>query len=46
MTLNILFFTITIKKRLISMEEAIQNAKVEKQLEEMKNRQTEYMRPF
>lgn len=39
MTLNILFFTITIKKRTLTMEEIRHNEMVEKLLEENKNRQ-------
>ncbi|WP_353611401.1 YrzI family small protein [Bacillus sp. FJAT-27251] len=46
MTLNILFFTITIKKREISLEEARHNEMVEKLLEENRDRQAQYMRQF
>ncbi|AZU64471.1 YrzI family small protein [Neobacillus mesonae] len=39
MTINILFLTITIKKRKISVEEAIQQDMVEKLYKEHKDRQ-------
>lgn len=39
MTLNILFFTITINKRQMSLEEIRHNEMVEKMIEENKNRQ-------
>jgi uncharacterized protein (TIGR02413 family) len=39
MTLNILFFTITIKKRVITLEDALRQEMVEKIYEENKNRQ-------
>ncbi|MCM3725215.1 YrzI family small protein [Neobacillus cucumis] len=39
MTLNILFFSITIKKRKISTEEAIHQEMVEKLYEQNKDRQ-------
>lgn len=39
MTLNILFFTITIKKRKVSFEEAIHQEMVEKLYEQHKDRQ-------
>lgn len=38
MTLNILFFTVTIKTRKISVEEAIHNQMVQEAYEENKNR--------
>lgn len=46
MTLNILFFTITIKKRHMTVEEAEHNQMVEKMLEENKVRQATIMRQF
>ncbi|WP_084820378.1 YrzI family small protein [Mesobacillus campisalis] len=46
MTLNILFFTITIKKREMSLEEVRHNEMVEKLLEENRDRQAQYMRQF
>ncbi|MEH7547776.1 MULTISPECIES: YrzI family small protein [Bacillaceae] len=39
MTLNILFLTITIRKRKISTEEAVHQEKVEKLYEQFKDRQ-------
>jgi uncharacterized protein (TIGR02413 family) len=39
MTLNILFFTITIKKRKMSLEEMRHNERVEQLIEENKSRQ-------
>nr|WP_242637749.1 MULTISPECIES: YrzI family small protein [Bacillaceae] len=39
MTLNILFFSITIKKRKMSLEEAVQQEMVEKLYDEAKERQ-------
>ncbi len=39
MTLNILFFTITIKKRKVSLEEAVHQELVEKLYEHNKDRQ-------
>ncbi|PFO03631.1 YrzI family protein [Bacillus sp. AFS076308] len=39
MTLNILFFSITIKKRNVSLEEAANQEMIEKLYEEHKNRQ-------
>ncbi|MGM0900162.1 MAG: YrzI family small protein [Bacillota bacterium] len=46
MTLNILFFTITIKKREISLEEAVHDEMVEKMYEENKDRVAKYIRPY
>ncbi|MFD0827462.1 YrzI family small protein [Neobacillus sp. M.A.Huq-85] len=40
MTLNILFFSITIKKRKMSLEEAAQQEMVEKLYEQTKDRQS------
>ncbi|WP_079510335.1 YrzI family small protein [Mesobacillus jeotgali] len=40
MTLNILFLTITINKRKLSLEEIRHNEMVEKMVEENKNRQS------
>jgi uncharacterized protein (TIGR02413 family) len=40
MTLNILFFTITIKKRQMTLEEIRHNEMVEKMVEENKTRQS------
>lgn len=45
MTLNILFFTITINKRQMSIEEIRHNEMVEKMVEDNKTRQT-MLRPF
>lgn len=45
MTLNILFFTITIKKRKMSLEEIHHNQMVEKVIEENRSRQA-MIRPF
>ncbi|WP_423407483.1 YrzI family small protein [Heyndrickxia sp. MSNUG] len=45
MTLSILFFTITINKRKISLEEIRHNEMVEKMMEENRSRQA-LMRPF
>ena len=45
MTLNILFFTITINKRKMSLEEIRHNEMVEKMIEENRNRQA-MIRPF
>lgn len=39
MTLNILFFSITIQKRNVSLEEAVQQEMVEKIYQENKDRQ-------
>nr|WP_263325644.1 YrzI family small protein [Neobacillus sp. Marseille-Q6967] len=39
MTLNILFFSITIKKRNVGLEEAVQQEMVEKIYQENKDRQ-------
>ncbi|QCJ42460.1 YrzI family small protein [Bacillus sp. S3] len=39
MTINILFFTITIKKRKISLEEAVQEEMVEKLYDNNKDKQ-------
>jgi len=46
MTLNILFFTITIKKRKVTLDEAIHDQMVEKIYEENKDRVTKYIRPY
>jgi uncharacterized protein (TIGR02413 family) len=46
MTLNILFFTITIKKRNISLDEAIHDQMVEKIYEDNKDRVAKYIRPY
>ncbi|AXI08510.1 YrzI family protein [Oceanobacillus zhaokaii] len=46
MTINIIFFTITITKRVISPEEAIHNENVEKIYEEHRERAANYMRPY
>jgi uncharacterized protein (TIGR02413 family) len=46
MTLNILFFTITIKKREISLDEAIHDQMVEKMYEDNKDRVAKYIRPY
>jgi uncharacterized protein (TIGR02413 family) len=46
MTLNILFFTITIKKREISLDEAIHDQMVEKIYEDNKDRVAKYIRPY
>ncbi|TCN24626.1 YrzI family small protein [Mesobacillus foraminis] len=46
MTLNILFFTIIIKRRQMTQEEAEHNDMVEKLLEENKARQAKMMRQF
>ncbi len=46
MTLNILFLTITIKKRRITVEEALHNEKVMKIYEENRDRQMTMYRPF
>ena len=45
MTLNILFFTVTIKKRKTTIEEALHNQMVQKIYEENKNRQINFYRP-
>ncbi|WP_423407482.1 YrzI family small protein [Heyndrickxia sp. MSNUG] len=45
MTLSILFFTITINKRKISLEEIRHNEMIEKMMEENRSRQA-MMRPF
>ncbi|MEH7887129.1 YrzI family small protein [Bacillus sp. JJ1609] len=45
MTLNILFFTITINKRKMSMEEICHNEMIEKMIEENRSRQA-MIRPF
>ena len=44
MTLNIFFFTITLKKREISLQEAIHQEMVEKQYEQNKVRQASMYR--
>ncbi|KIO65243.1 MULTISPECIES: YrzI family small protein [Bacillaceae] len=44
MTINILFFTITISKRKITLEEALNNQRVEKLYEENKDRAAKYIR--
>jgi len=46
MTLNILFFTITIKKRETSLDEAIHDQMVEKMYEDNKDRVAKYIRPY
>lgn len=46
MTLNILFFTVTIKKRKISAEEALREEMANKIMEENKDRQFTMYRPF
>lgn len=46
MTINILFFTITISKRKITLEEALNNQRVEKLYEENKDRAAKYIRNF
>jgi uncharacterized protein (TIGR02413 family) len=46
MTLNILFFTITIKKRKITLDEAIHDQMVEMLYEENKDRVAKYIRPY
>jgi uncharacterized protein (TIGR02413 family) len=38
MTLNILFFTITIRKRAVNLDEAMQQERVEKLYEDYKDR--------
>ena len=45
MTLNILFFTVTINKRKMSLEEIRHNEMVEKMVEENRSRQA-MIRPF
>jgi uncharacterized protein (TIGR02413 family) len=45
MTLNIMFFTITINKRKMSMEEIRHNEMIEKMIEENRSRQA-MIRPF
>jgi len=44
MTLNIIFFSITIKKRVVSREEANHQEMVEKLYEQNKNRQASIFR--
>ena len=44
MTLNILFFSITIKKRHVTLEEAIHQEQVEKLYEQNKDRQISMQR--
>lgn len=39
MTLNILFFSITFKKRVMNLEDAVQNEMVEKLYQQHKDRQ-------
>lgn len=39
MTLNILFFTVTIKKRALTAEDAIRNEQAERMYQENKDRQ-------
>ncbi len=46
MTLNLIIFTIIIKKRKISLEEELHNQKVKKHMEEQKARQTSMMNFF
>jgi len=46
MTLNIIFFTITIKRRDITIEEALHNQKIEKMYDEIKDRQISMYRPY
>ncbi|MED3571535.1 YrzI family small protein [Cytobacillus praedii] len=46
MTLNILFFTITIKKRNVSIEEVIHNQMVKKIQEDNRDRQFSMYRHF
>lgn len=46
MTLNILFFTITIKKREISLDEAIHDQMVEKMYQDNKDRVAKYISPY
>lgn len=46
MTLNILFFTVTIKTRKISPEEALRDQKIQEAYEENKNRAYQYYRLF
>ncbi|WP_313803205.1 YrzI family small protein [Cytobacillus sp.] len=46
MTLNILFFTITIKKRNVSMEEVLHNQMVKKIHEQNRDRQFSMYRHF
>jgi len=46
MTLNILFFTVTIKKRKVSVEEALHNEMVTKIYEENRERQISVIRQF
>ncbi len=46
MTLNILFFTVTIKKRTITIKEALHNQMVEEIYEENRARYISTMRPF
>lgn len=46
MTLNILFFTVTIKKRSISLEEALREQMVQEAYEESKSRAYEFHRLF
>jgi len=45
MTLNIMFFTITINKRKMSMEEIRHNEMIEKMIEENRSRKA-MIRPF
>jgi len=46
MTLNILFFTITIKKREISLDEVVHDQMVEKMYEDSKDRVAKYIKPY
>ncbi|MBS4195307.1 YrzI family small protein [Lederbergia citri] len=46
MTLNIIFFTITIKRRHISVQEALHHQKMEKMYDEIKDRQISMYRPY
>ncbi|MCR2822448.1 YrzI family small protein [Lederbergia panacisoli] len=46
MTLNIIFFTITIKRRHVTLEEALHNKKIEKMHNEIKDRQISMYRPY
>ncbi len=46
MTLNILFFTITIRKREISLEEEMRNQMVEKMYEDNKDHVAKYIKPY
>ncbi|SEM30933.1 tandem small hypothetical protein [Mesobacillus persicus] len=46
MTLNILFFTITIKKRQSTLEEALHDQMVEKMYQENQERVAKYIRHY